>query len=70
MAQTSILENIRYGNPSATDAEIEQAAIRAYAHDFIVGKTPSSGFGPQKLFLGPKNYSFTNSLQKLFYGLK
>jgi ATP-binding cassette subfamily B protein len=31
----SLLENIRYGRPGATDAEVEQAARRAYAHDFI-----------------------------------
>lgn len=31
----SIKENIRYGNPGATDMEIEKAAIAAYAHDFI-----------------------------------
>lgn len=31
----SIRENIRYGNPKATDAEVEDAARRAQAHDFI-----------------------------------
>jgi ATP-binding cassette, subfamily B, multidrug efflux pump len=31
----SIRENIRYGNPEATDAEVEDAARRAQAHDFI-----------------------------------
>jgi ATP-binding cassette, subfamily B, bacterial len=31
----SLLENIRYGRPGATDAEVEQAARRAHAHDFI-----------------------------------
>jgi len=29
------LENIRYGRPSATDAEVEAAARAAFAHDFI-----------------------------------
>jgi ATP-binding cassette subfamily B protein len=29
-------ENIRLGRPGASDAEVEQAAIAAYAHDFIV----------------------------------
>jgi ATP-binding cassette subfamily B multidrug efflux pump len=33
----SIRENIRYGQPAASDAEIEAAAKRAAAHDFIMG---------------------------------
>jgi ATP-binding cassette subfamily B protein len=32
---TSALENIRYGRPAATDAEVHAAARAAYAHDFI-----------------------------------
>jgi ATP-binding cassette, subfamily B, bacterial len=32
----SLLENIRYGRPGATDAEVEAAARRAHAHDFIL----------------------------------
>ena len=32
----SIRENIRMGKPEATDAEVENAAKMAYAHDFIV----------------------------------
>jgi len=32
----SLLENIRYGRPDASDAEVEQAARRAHAHDFIM----------------------------------
>jgi ATP-binding cassette, subfamily B, bacterial len=32
---TSALENIRYGKPSATDAEVEAAAKAAFAHEFI-----------------------------------
>ncbi|GES46991.1 ATP-binding cassette subfamily B protein [Rhizobium sp. ERR 922] len=31
----TIRDNIRYGRPNATDAEIEDAARLAYAHDFI-----------------------------------
>jgi len=31
----SALENIRYGRPDATDAEVKAAAQAAYAHDFI-----------------------------------
>lgn len=33
----TILENIRYGFPSATDEEVIQAAKRANAHQFIMG---------------------------------
>jgi ATP-binding cassette subfamily B multidrug efflux pump len=33
----SIAENIRYGRPDATDAEVESAARRAHAHEFILG---------------------------------
>ena len=32
----TIMENIRYGNPSATDEEVIRAAKRANAHDFIM----------------------------------
>jgi ATP-binding cassette subfamily B protein len=32
---TDALENIRYGRPSASDAEVEAAARAAFAHDFI-----------------------------------
>jgi ATP-binding cassette subfamily B protein len=32
---TSALENIRYGRPEASDAEVVAAAKAAYAHDFI-----------------------------------
>ena len=35
--ETSIRENIRYGKPQATDEEVEQAARRIHAHDFISG---------------------------------
>lgn len=34
----SIAENIRVGRPSATDQEIEEAARKAEAHDFITAK--------------------------------
>ncbi|MDD3826598.1 MAG: ABC transporter ATP-binding protein [Anaerolineae bacterium] len=33
----TVRENIRYGNPDATDEQVEAAARRAQAHDFIVG---------------------------------
>ncbi len=32
----TIRENIRYGNPEATDAQVEASAKRASAHDFIL----------------------------------
>ena len=32
----SLLENIRYGRPGATDEEVIQAAKRAHAHEFII----------------------------------
>ncbi|OJF93617.1 ABC transporter ATP-binding protein [Pararhizobium antarcticum] len=34
----SIRDNIRYGRPSATDAEVEDAARLAFAHDFIIAQ--------------------------------
>ena len=37
MFEGTVRDNIRYGRPDATDAEIEEAARRAYAHDFILG---------------------------------
>jgi ATP-binding cassette subfamily B multidrug efflux pump len=33
----SIADNIRYGRPQATQAEVEKAARKAQAHDFILG---------------------------------
>jgi ATP-binding cassette, subfamily B, bacterial MsbA len=36
----TIYENIRLGRPSATRAEVEQAARDAFAHDFIVEQLP------------------------------
>lgn len=36
MFEGSIRDNIRYGRADATDAEIEEAARQAYAHDFIL----------------------------------
>ena len=34
----TIGDNIRYGRPEATDAEVEEAARRAQAHDFILAQ--------------------------------
>src|SRR5688500_6683481 len=37
LLQRSILDNIRYGRPEATEAEVRAAAARAHALDFIEG---------------------------------
>jgi ATP-binding cassette subfamily B multidrug efflux pump len=37
MLHRSIAANIRYGRPEASDAEVEAAARRAHAHEFIMG---------------------------------
>ena len=37
MLHRSIAANIRYGRPQASDAEVEAAARRAHAHEFIMG---------------------------------
>jgi ATP-binding cassette subfamily B protein len=34
----SIRDNIRYGRPEATDADVEEAARLAYAHEFIMAQ--------------------------------
>jgi ATP-binding cassette subfamily B protein/subfamily B ATP-binding cassette protein MsbA len=34
----TVLDNIRYGSPWATDGEVHEAAKRAYAHQFITSK--------------------------------
>ncbi|KAL4226847.1 ATP-binding cassette [Mactra antiquata] len=34
---TSVLENMRYGRPDATDTEVYEAVTLTNAHDFIVG---------------------------------
>jgi ATP-binding cassette subfamily B multidrug efflux pump len=39
----SIAENIAYGTPGATPAQIEEAARRAHAHDFIVSQRDWTG---------------------------
>jgi len=33
----TLMDNIRYGRPDATDAEVRRAAQRAHAHEFILG---------------------------------
>ena len=39
----SVAENIRYGRPGATEAEVIDAARRAHAHDFIMGLQDAKG---------------------------
>ena len=46
---TSALENIRYGRPGASDAEVHAAARSAFAHDFLVALP--EGYGT---FLGER----------------
>ena len=41
----SIRENIAYGSPATSQVEIEHAARRANAHDFILGLTDLDGHG-------------------------
>ncbi|MEC7119906.1 MAG: ABC transporter ATP-binding protein, partial [Pseudomonadota bacterium] len=39
----SVTDNIRYGRPDASQAEVEQAAQRAEAHEFILGLSDAKG---------------------------
>ncbi len=39
----SVRDNIRYGRPDATEAEIVAAATRAEAHEFILGLEDREG---------------------------
>ena len=54
----SILENIRYGNPAATEAQVERSARVAGAHDFIAalpdGYRTNLGTVTSKLSVGQK----------------
>ena len=43
MFNRSARDNIRYGRPEATDAEVEDAARKARAHDFILGLSDFKG---------------------------
>ncbi|MEC7468618.1 MAG: ATP-binding cassette domain-containing protein, partial [Pseudomonadota bacterium] len=42
---TTVAENIRYGRPSASDEEVKQAALQAYADEFI--HTLSDGYATE-----------------------
>jgi ATP-binding cassette subfamily B protein len=43
MFNRSAFENIRYGRPTATEAEVHAAAARAEAHEFIIGLIDHKG---------------------------
>ena len=43
MFNRSVRDNIAYGHPDATDAEIQQAARKAEAHDFIIAMQDHKG---------------------------
>ena len=46
MFNRSAYDNILYGRPDATDAEVHEAARRAEAHDFILGPARLPGPRP------------------------
>ncbi len=50
----SIADNIRYGRPEATQAEIEAAARRAQAHDFILGLRDWNGREGYEAYVGER----------------
>jgi ATP-binding cassette, subfamily B, multidrug efflux pump len=50
----SIRENIRYGQPRATDAQIVAAAKQAHAHDFILGLEDWHGRGGYDAHVGER----------------
>ena len=54
MFNRSALENIRYGRPDATDAEVHEAARRAEAHDFILGLRDFRGRAGYDAHLGER----------------
>ncbi len=64
---TSIKENIRYGNPRASDKEVKEAAVKIKAHDFIKnlpdGYDTRVGEGGSRLSGGQKQLiSFARAL--------
>ncbi len=50
----SIADNIRYGRPHATQAEIEAAARKAQAHDFIMGLRDWNGRAGYQAHVGER----------------
>jgi ATP-binding cassette subfamily B protein len=54
MFNRSAMENIRYGRPDATDAEVFEAARQAEAHDFIRDLTDAKGRAGYEAHLGER----------------
>ena len=54
MFNRSAMENIRYGRPDATDAEVFEAARQAEAHDFILDLTDAKGRAGYEAHLGER----------------
>ncbi len=54
MFNRSALDNIRYGRPEATDAEVFEAARRAEAHEFILGLRDVKGREGYSAHLGER----------------
>ncbi|MGY6633769.1 MAG: ABC transporter ATP-binding protein [Alkalilacustris sp.] len=54
MFNRSALDNIRYGRPDATEAEVEAAARAAEAHDFILGLRDHAGRSGYSAHLGER----------------
>jgi ATP-binding cassette subfamily B protein len=54
MFNRSALENIRYGRPDATEAEVHAAAARAEAHEFILGLSDHNGRRGYNAHLGER----------------
>ena len=54
MFNRSAFENIRYGRPEATEAEVHEAARLAAAHDFILGLRDFRGRTGYDAFLGER----------------
>lgn len=54
MFNRSALDNIRYGNPDASDADVEAAARQAEAHEFILGLKDLEGREGYEAYLGER----------------
>ena len=54
MFNRSALDNIRYGRPDATEAEVTRAAEKAEAHEFILGLEDSRGRRGYAVHLGER----------------
>lgn len=54
MFNRSAMENIRYGRPEASDADVMEAARRAHAHDFILGLADFRGRDGYAAHLGER----------------